>query len=230
MSDHEVNIKILLDVLLRDGLLESRKERNEILREMTDEVSELVLLDNEQQALALTLDGLRSAAAYDEYVAFVEELVGGGHHPSRRRRRADARRADGEPGAGRGLPRPLLAVLMGHVKNWAFARVLKTALPDGGRRHSWTATSPRCSAAVRGSSSPPAAPRDHRHRRRQLRDQQGRHPAAGALAGGTDKDIGAVMQAYLDVDAGGRRRPRAGCRRPSRRRPRNTRRCWRSRA
>ena len=30
---------------------------------MTDDVSELVLADNEQQALALTLDGRRSAAA-----------------------------------------------------------------------------------------------------------------------------------------------------------------------
>ena len=42
---------------------------------MTDEVSELVLADNEQQALALTLDGLRSAPLYDDYVAFVDDLV-----------------------------------------------------------------------------------------------------------------------------------------------------------
>src|SRR5678815_3105502 len=51
MSDHEVNIKILLDVLLAD---------------------------NQQQALALTLDGLRSAAAYESYVAFVQELAAAG--------------------------------------------------------------------------------------------------------------------------------------------------------
>ena len=66
MSDHEVNIKILLDVLLREGAIANRKERNKILAEMTDEVSELVLADNRNQALALTLDGLRSAARYDD--------------------------------------------------------------------------------------------------------------------------------------------------------------------
>ena len=75
MSDHEVNLKVLLDVLLHDGLIKGRDDRNRILREMTDEVSELVLADNEQQALALTLDGLRSAALYDDYVAFVDDLV-----------------------------------------------------------------------------------------------------------------------------------------------------------
>ena len=82
MSDHEVNIKILLDVLLREGAIANRKERNKILAEMTDEVSELVLADNAQQALALTLDGLRSAARYDGFVDFVEE------HDRHRRRQS----------------------------------------------------------------------------------------------------------------------------------------------
>ena len=81
---------------------------------MTDEVSELVLADNEQQALALTLDGLRSAARYDEYVAFVEDLVVAGIINRRGRWRAGAGCAAAvEPGADRGLPRPLLAVVHG---------------------------------------------------------------------------------------------------------------------
>jgi glutamate dehydrogenase len=131
MSDHEVNIKILLDVLLHDGRIQNRTERNRILREMTDQVSELVLADNEQQALALTLDGLRSAAVYDDYVAFVDDLIAAGI----------VNRADegvptrdelllSNPARDRGLPRPLLAVLMGLVKNWAQATLLKTAFPD----------------------------------------------------------------------------------------------------
>jgi glutamate dehydrogenase len=130
MSDHEVNIKILLDLLLREGLIKSRADRNRILREMTDEVSTLVLADNEQQALALTLDGWRSAAAYDDYVAFVDELVDNGI--VNRADDAVPSRAEllASPARDRGLPRPLLAVLMGHIKNWARARVLKTPFPD----------------------------------------------------------------------------------------------------
>jgi glutamate dehydrogenase len=133
MSDHEVNLKIFLDVLMREGAIKSRKERNQILREMTDQVSDLVLQDNEAQALALTLDGVRSganAASYEEFVAFVEEMIAGGVI----NRSDDAVPTRDElfanPAKDRGLPRPLLAVLLGHTKNWARMRALKTPLVD----------------------------------------------------------------------------------------------------
>jgi glutamate dehydrogenase len=205
MSDHEVNIKILLDVLLRAGQLESRAARNDVLRSMTDDVSDLVLTDNEQQALALTLDGLRSAAAYDSYVAFVQELAAAGliHRDDDAVPTRDE--LIGNPARGRGLPRPLLCVLMGHVKNWAYARVLKTGLPDDPANRHFLA------------SYFPALIRER------FDGQLDRHPlrreiiATGAvnyvvnkagirllwaLAGGSDGDLGAVMQAYLNVDAG----------------------------
>jgi glutamate dehydrogenase len=131
MSDHEVNIKILLDLLVRSGVIADRDARNRLLAEMTDEVSELVLADNRQQALALTLDGARSAANYEDFVALVDDLVAAGIV-----NRADA----AIPGRdellaseakARGLPRPVIAVLLGHVKNWAFEQVLTTEVPDG---------------------------------------------------------------------------------------------------
>ncbi len=51
-SDHEVNIKILLDRVVRDGDL-TEERRNSLLAEMTDEVAVLVLRDNYEQNLAL---------------------------------------------------------------------------------------------------------------------------------------------------------------------------------
>jgi glutamate dehydrogenase len=51
-SDHEVNIKILLDGVVRGGSL-SESGRNELLASMTDEVAELVLEDNYEQNVAL---------------------------------------------------------------------------------------------------------------------------------------------------------------------------------
>ncbi len=51
-SDHEVNIKILLDRVVVDGDL-TGKQRNELLASMTDEVATLVLRDNYEQNLAL---------------------------------------------------------------------------------------------------------------------------------------------------------------------------------
>mgnify|MGYP003694449919 CR=1 FL=1 len=49
-SDHEVNIKILMNLLIKKGVVKGRDERNRILAEMTDEVAALVLADNENQA------------------------------------------------------------------------------------------------------------------------------------------------------------------------------------
>jgi glutamate dehydrogenase len=130
MSDHEVNIKILMDILVKRGVIQGRAQRNSILMEMTEEVAELVLADNRNQALALTLDGLRSVSRYEEFVAFVEDLVGAGvlnraddAVPTREELLAS-------PHRGRGLPRPLLAVLLGHTKMYAFEMVMETSFPE----------------------------------------------------------------------------------------------------
>jgi glutamate dehydrogenase len=130
MSDHEVNIKILLNLLLQKRVLADAAERNRLLASMTDEVSELVLADNANQALALSLDGIRSARRFDAYADLAQELVAAGILD----RHDDAVPARDElmdgPAHDRGLPRPLLCVMLGNVKNWAYARTLQSSLPD----------------------------------------------------------------------------------------------------
>ncbi len=130
MSDHEVNIKILLDVLLRQGVVADRASRNAIIAEMTDEVSELVLADNIGQSLALTLDGMRSAAAYETWVDLVEGFVADGIVNRKDAALPSKEALLASPARDRGLPRPVLCVLMGHVKNWVFAQGLQTQMPD----------------------------------------------------------------------------------------------------
>jgi glutamate dehydrogenase len=130
MSDHEVNIKILLDLLLKKHVLGSRKERNDILAEMTEEVADLVLLDNANQARAITLDNLRSQSRYDEFVALIEDMVGAGILNRRDDAIPTREELQGAATRDRGLPRSLLAVLLGHTKMWAFEMALETAFPD----------------------------------------------------------------------------------------------------
>src|SRR5207244_3612012 len=77
MSDHEVNIKILMNLLVKKGMLTAR-ERNQVLAEMTEEVAALVLADNANQSRALTLDGMRSAARYEEFVNVLEDMIAAG--------------------------------------------------------------------------------------------------------------------------------------------------------
>ncbi len=59
LSDHEVNLKTLLELAIEAGRL-PRDERNALIVEVGDEVCELVLEDNFGQALALSLDVARS--------------------------------------------------------------------------------------------------------------------------------------------------------------------------
>jgi glutamate dehydrogenase len=130
MSDHEVNIKILLDMLVKRGVLTGGEARNRMLAEMTEEVAGLVLADNELQSRALTLDGMRSRTNLKEFLDGIESMVSTGiirrgedDIPTRRQLREIGLQ-------NRGVPRPVLAVLLAHTKMWAFNAVLQSGFPD----------------------------------------------------------------------------------------------------
>src|SRR4029079_19754721 len=75
-------------------------------------------------------DALRSRDRYEEFAALVEDMVGAGIL----NRADDAIPTRDEllsaKGREQGLPRPLLAVLLGHTKMWAFEMAMETDLPD----------------------------------------------------------------------------------------------------
>jgi glutamate dehydrogenase len=66
MSDHEVNLKILLQPAIARGAL-SESRRNRLLAAVGDEVAVSVLRDNRDQALSLTLEQSRSRSDPDAY-------------------------------------------------------------------------------------------------------------------------------------------------------------------
>ncbi len=73
-SDHEVNIKILLDAVVADGEM-TLKQRNHLLEKMTDEVGELVLDDDHAQTLALLIartQGLPMVNVHARYIDLLE--------------------------------------------------------------------------------------------------------------------------------------------------------------
>lgn len=128
-SDHEVNLKILLDRVVKDGDL-TEKQRNHLLAEMTDEVADLVLQDNYEQNLALA-NGLDHAASmlhvHEEWIRRLErdgqldrELEA---LPSRSEVR---RRLDN----GEGLTAPEHSVLLAWTKIVLAQELLESDLPD----------------------------------------------------------------------------------------------------
>jgi glutamate dehydrogenase len=128
-SDLEVNIKIALSRPERDGRL-TRAERDKLLAEMTEDVGELVLRNNYQQTLALSLaqrqgmddlgfaqrlmQTLESRGQLDRAVEFLPDDT----EIAERRRRSQP------------LTRPELAVLLAYAKLSLHDDLLASSVPD----------------------------------------------------------------------------------------------------
>lgn len=128
-SDHEVNIKILLDQLVTEGRL-SPKQRNDLLAEMTDEVADLVLSDNYQQNAVLGISRAHAApmaSVHARQVAMLEQATGLDRHLEALPSAEEFRNLER---AGRGLSSPELATLLAHVKLALKEEVLASELPD----------------------------------------------------------------------------------------------------
>jgi len=72
-SDHEVNIKILLNGVVQAGDL-TNKQRNEFLESMTEQVSDLVLQNNYRQTQAIALAYREAKTRIDEYKRLMNDL------------------------------------------------------------------------------------------------------------------------------------------------------------
>ncbi len=128
-SDHEVNIKILLNGIVANGDL-TRKQRDKLLTEMTDEVAELVLRHNYLQSQAVSVAQAAGWQALDQQGGFMRALERSG-----RLDRAIEFLPDDESLAERGakhqgLTRPELAVLLAYAKIALKGELLPSDLPD----------------------------------------------------------------------------------------------------
>jgi len=128
-SDHEVNIKILLDRVVRAGDL-TREGRNELLQHMTDEVAQEALEHNYQQNRTLAAAWAQSPQMLHVHARYIRKLERDG----KIRRRLDVLPNDREiaerRSAGTGLVIPEFCVLLAHTKINTTQELLASALPD----------------------------------------------------------------------------------------------------
>jgi len=214
-SDHEVNIKILLNAAVDAGEI-SVEDRNNLLRDMTEEVAQLVLRNNyaQTQALALAVDHapslihqharalrqLEQTYGLDrtlEYLPGEEEL---------KERIAQKK----------GLTRPELAVLLSHSKIATFQMLLDSDVPEDTflaedlQRYFPTALSPRFERFMA----------DHRLRREiiathvtnsminrvgpgvtlRMNELTGAHPAETARAYAAAREIFRLRDLWQDIE------------------------------
>ncbi|MGF0176043.1 NAD-glutamate dehydrogenase [Streptomyces sp. Marseille-Q5077] len=128
-SDHEVNIKILLNSLVSDGDM-TVKQRNKLLAEMTDEVGRLVLRNNYAQNTAIANALEQSSAMLHAQQRFMKHLVREGHLDRALEFLPTDRQIRERLGTGHGLTGPETAVLMAYTKITVAEELLHTTLPD----------------------------------------------------------------------------------------------------
>jgi glutamate dehydrogenase len=128
-SDHEVNIKILVDAQVTAGKIDPG-ERTQLLESMTDEVAELVLADNADQNDLMGTSRANAPSLLPVHADQIKYLVA---------ERGLNRELEALPSekeitrrieAGLGLTSPELATLMAYVKLGLKDELLETDLPD----------------------------------------------------------------------------------------------------
>ena len=128
-SDHEVNIKILLDAIVENGDM-TGKQRNELLAEMTDEVGRLVLRDNYQQAQAIDQAVDLARPMVDVHARYIHALEQSG----RLNRELEFLPGEEELGErranGAGLTAPELAILLSYSKITLYKELLASGAPE----------------------------------------------------------------------------------------------------
>jgi glutamate dehydrogenase len=128
-SDHEVNIKVLLDAVVADGDMTS-KQRNELLAEMTDEVGASCLTHNYEQTETLTLGETQAEGMLDVHARLIHSYEAAGKLD-----RALEGLPDDESLAERkreheGLTRPELSVLLAYTKIDLYRELLDSGVPE----------------------------------------------------------------------------------------------------
>ncbi|MEU6300040.1 NAD-glutamate dehydrogenase [Streptomyces erythrochromogenes] len=128
-SDHEVNIKILLNAVVADGDM-TVKQRNKLLAQMTDEVGRLVLRNNYAQNTALANGSAQAPSLLHAQQRFMRRLEGAGLLNRELEFLPTDRQIRELLNNGKGLTQPELAVLFAYTKITTADELIVTELPD----------------------------------------------------------------------------------------------------
>ncbi|MDY7548564.1 NAD-glutamate dehydrogenase [Glaciimonas sp. Gout2] len=128
-SDHEVNIKILLGLVVTEGEM-TEKQRNKLLAEMTDEVGKQVLTDNYYQTQALSVAGRCAASLLEPEARLIRYLERAGRLDRTVEFLPSEEAIAERKTAKQGLTTPERAVLMAYNKMWLYETTLASDLLD----------------------------------------------------------------------------------------------------
>jgi glutamate dehydrogenase len=128
-SDHEVNIKILLEVAQRRrGLRKAARDR--LLAEMTEDVAVHVLRDNYLQSQAISLQQAQAAERLGEHAHLIRSLELDGVLDRALEYLPSAEEIEDRRRAGEGLTRPELAMVLSYAKIALNHQLIESDVPE----------------------------------------------------------------------------------------------------
>ncbi|MBM3468393.1 MAG: NAD-glutamate dehydrogenase [Alphaproteobacteria bacterium] len=133
-SDHEVNLKILFNTL---GNSISRNERNELLKEMTDNVAKLVLTDNYRQTQILTVLEAAKSSDINTYQSLMRLLESDVGLDRTLEALPDDETLEQRRAKNQGLTRPELSILLAYSKIFLYEKILASKIPDDSHYNGW---------------------------------------------------------------------------------------------
>lgn len=128
-SDHEVNIKILLNPLVDAGRIDAA-ERDRLLDEMTGEVSALVLRNNYQQSKMLSQSNQTGPLFIAKHAQLIQLLEREGRLDRQLEQLPDDAEIEQRIARKEGLTRPEIAVLLAYSKSRLFEQLIATDVID----------------------------------------------------------------------------------------------------
>ncbi len=123
-SDHEVNLKILLNPMVASGRI-TMEDRNDFLRSLTNEVADAVLADCNANGRLISLDVPRSAADPSLYGRAIDWICNRGNVSRQFLNLPSDDDLKRRAAQGIGLTRPELSVLQAHVKMHVFKMLMQ---------------------------------------------------------------------------------------------------------
>ncbi|MBF0193806.1 MAG: NAD-glutamate dehydrogenase [Magnetococcales bacterium] len=130
LSDHEVNLKILLNLLLVNGEIKSTDDRNTMLASLSDEVANSVLEDSFMQHQAVSRDMLNSIYYGDLYLDALDLLKNKAGLDFTAEDIPKIKILSEWLQEEKGLPRPLLAIMLGYAKLYLQKKLLSSDIVD----------------------------------------------------------------------------------------------------
>ncbi|MBZ0333915.1 NAD-glutamate dehydrogenase [Marinobacter sp. AL4B] len=128
-SDHEVNMKILLNRAVAMGDL-TQKQRNKMLEDMTDDVSALVLKNNYRQTQAISIANEDTFIRLEEYRRLMNSFESEDKLNRGLEFLPDDEALSERKLISKGLTRPELSVLISYVKGDLKQTLMDSSLPD----------------------------------------------------------------------------------------------------